>query len=362
MSKLPAHPDDLSRIANRFPDLDTVREHGRDDGQAWEWSWTSLSRPLFYKRKPPVPSVDQETPPAYEAELQEKAQRLCRKIDERGEQMKERLEGRREQLQVEGNAAKKRYEEAQAEEEWRKEKLVAVKDRLDEAPRPTLSRRAMYAIESITAVAEGSLASVAFYGIDFPLIVALVGGTVSGIGVASFAHDLGKRARKTNRSAGENAALVAIPTLLLGYVYGVSWARFRYMTEALGMENAGFTFWLFAAVSLVLIGAAFAASYAAHTEDLEFNQLTQKKDELEEEVETLRGRRQEAEEEVEELGSEVMQVESRLQRLPQLVTTAQATVDKAADERTEAYRSANIRARPDGEVPRCWRSNNGASA
>lgn len=362
MSELPTRPNDLSHIANRFPDVNAARKEGRDDGRAWEWSWWSLSWPLFYKRKSPIPGVDQETPPAYEAELQEKAQRYRRRIDEGGEQIRERLEGRREQLQVEGAAAKDRYEEAQTEEEWRKEKLDAVKDRLDATPRPTLSRGAMYAIESVTALAEGTLASVAFYGIDLPLIAAATGGVISGVGVACLAHDLGKRANKTNRSIWENASLTAILVLLVSYVYGVSWARFRYMTDAFGMEDAGYIFWLLAAVSLVLIGAAFLASYAAHTEDLEFNQLTQKRDELEKEVEELRDRRQEAKEELTKLGSELQQIESELQGLPELVRTSQARVDKAADERRQAYRSANMRARPDGEVPRCWRSGNGASA
>jgi uncharacterized protein YhaN len=348
-------------ILEELPDAKVVRNQGRKDGRPWRRAWLSISSPAFRTEKTPVPPADQEDTPTFEAELQATANRLRRMIDERAEQRKEALRTERDRIQVNGDAAEDRFKKAKDAEQRREEKRKAVQERLDGAPRPTISRTAMFAVESVTALGEGALASVALYGLDVPLIAAGCGGLISGAGVACGAHELGKQSNKTNRSGLENLTLVGLTLLLSIYVYFVSHARWWYMEAALGLESAGFALWLFVAVSAILIAAAFLASYAGHTENLEFQQLSQKKTELEEELADLHAERQEAEEELVELGSKLRQVENALERLPDRVEAAKETVSETIGERIDAYRTANVRARPDQELPRCWRSANGAS-
>lgn len=349
-------------VLKDLPDAESARRQGREDGRDWQRSWMSLSSPVFREEKDPAPPPHREDTPAFEDELQATAKRLRREIDEQAEQRKEALRTERERVQVKGAAAEERFEKAKDEERRREEKLKTLQEKLDESPRPTISSTAMFAIESVTALGEGSLASVALYGLDVPLIAAGCGGLISGVGVACGAHELGKQVNKSSRSGPENLTLVGLTLLLSLYVYFVSHARWWYMEDVLGLESAGFALWLFVAVSAILIVSAFLASYAGHTENLEFQQLSQKKAELEEELTNLRAQRQEAEEEVVQLGSELRQVENALERLPDRVEAAKETVTETIGERIDAYRVANLRARPDGEIPRCWQSTNGATS
>ena len=308
------------------------------------------------------PPVHRENTPAFEVELKATAERLQREIDEQAERRKEALRGERERIQVNGGAARERFEKAKDAEQRREEKLETIQENLDEVSRPTISRTAMFAVKSVTALGEGALASVALYGFDFPLIFAGCGGLISGAIVAYIAHELGKQANKKIRSGLENLMLVVSALILSLYAYFVSHTRWWYMEDALGLESASFALWLFVAVSGVLIAAAFLASYAGHTENLEFQQLSRKKTELEEELADLHAERQEAEEELVELGSRLRQVENALERLPDRVEAAKETVSETIGERIDAYRVANLRARPDGEIPQCWQSTNGASS
>ena len=348
-------------IFEELPDAESVRRTGREDGRDWQRSWMSFSSPAFREEKPPVPPVHREDTPAFEVELQATAERLRREIDEQAERRREALRGERARIQVNGGAARERFDKVKQKEARREDKLKAIQEKVDEAPRPTLSRTTMVGVESVTAVGEGALASVALYGIDVPLILAGCGGLISGVGVAGIAHELGKQANKKIRSGLENLMLVVSALILSLYAYFISHTRRWYMEDALGLESASFALWLFVAVSGVLIAAAFLASYAGHTENLEFQQLSRKKTELEEELADLHAERQEAEEELVELGSRLRQVENALERLPDRVEAAKETVSETIGERIDAYRVANLRARPDGEIPRCWQSTNGAS-
>jgi len=347
-------------ILEELPDAESVRRQGHEDGRDWQRAWMSLSSPVFREEKDPVPPVHQEDVPAFQDELQAKAERLRREIDEQARRRREALRGERERIQVNGSAAQERFDKVNQKEARREEKLKAIQEELDEAPRPTLSRAAMVGVESVTAVGEGALASVALYGIGVPLIFAGCGGLISGAGVACIAHDLGKRAHKSSRSGGENIGMALSVIALATYVFGVSYARYWYIEGALGLESIGFTFWLFAAISAILALTAFLASYAGHTADLEFRELSQKKAELAAELDDLRSRRQEAEEELVKLGTGLRQVENALEHLPDRVEAAKETVAETIGERIDAYRVANLRVRPDGEIPQCWRSTNGA--
>ena len=348
-------------IFKELPDAESVQRKGREDGRDWQRSWMSFSSPAFREEKPPVPPVHREDKPSFEVELKATAERLRREIDEQAERRKEALRGERERIRVNGGAAQERFDKVKQKEARREDKLKAIQEKVDKAPRPTLSQTAMVGVESVTAVGEGALASVALYGIDVPLIFAGCGGLISGVGVACIAHDLGKRANKSSRSGGENIGMVLSVIAVATYVLGVSYARYWYVEGALGLESGGFTFWLFAAISAILVLTAFLASYAGHTTDLRFRELSEKKAELKAELDDLRSRRQEVEEELVKLGSELRQVENALERLPDRVEAAKETVSETIGERIDAYRTANVRARPDGEIPQCWRSANGAS-
>lgn len=337
----------------------SVKRQGKKDGRDWEWTiWP------FRKEKSPRPAPDQEFA-SYWQNLKEAAEHdIHNVLVPSWREEDSRLKQEYCAALAEYNQARAELERERPEAEEARKGLEKAREEFLNVDPPTLNRKWAHFWLAIIGIGELFFNSTVFQILGQGRLETYLAALAVAAGIPLAGHLVGQVLKQIRKTRTDWAMIVAVPAGVIGGLYGLSLLRAEYfevsqVNEILGLQLTPGEFTLmFLLLNILLLFVAILISYASsHPYPQEYQRLRKKYQSSREILEKEGGEAQSALRRYEKAEKRLHRArQGRIKHYQEYRDRLQGKIE-AAEMFSHVYRSANLRARPDGAVPLCFKED-----